>query len=65
MIRLVVFVAGVVVGALGTLMVEHPKKGAAKLRRAAAFAMKKAREIYEAGEPSEEKPAEGPGDKAA
>jgi hypothetical protein len=65
MIRLVVFVAGTVVGALGTLVVEHPKKVATKVREAAAFAMKKIREVYEAGEPKDEKPGEGPADVAA
>jgi hypothetical protein len=65
MIRLVVFVAGVVVGAIGTLVVEHPKKVATKVREAAAFAMKKAREVYHAGEPKDEKPADGPRDMAA
>ena len=65
MIRLVVFVAGAVVGVIGTLVVEHPKKVATKVRQVAAFAMKKVREVYPAGEPQDEKPAEGPGGMAA
>jgi hypothetical protein len=65
MIRLVVFVAGVLVGALGTLVVQHPKKVAEKVREAAAYAMKKAREVYQAGEPEDEKPADGSGGIAA
>jgi hypothetical protein len=65
MIRLIVFVAGAVVGAIGTLVVEHPQKVATKVRQATAFAMKKLREVYEAGEPKDDKPAEGPGGRAA
>jgi hypothetical protein len=59
MIRLIVYVAGVVVGAVGTLVVERPKKVATKVREAAAFAKKKIREVYEAGEPKDDKPDEG------
>jgi hypothetical protein len=65
MIRLVVFVAGVVVGALGTVVVEHPKKVATKVRQAADFVIKKIREAYEAGESPDDNPAAGPGEKAA
>jgi hypothetical protein len=65
MVRLVVFVAGVVGGALGTLVVQNPKKVVTKVREAAAFALKKVREVYQAGKPEGEKPAEGPGDIAA
>jgi hypothetical protein len=65
MIRLVIFVARTVVGAIGTLVVEHPKKVATKVREAAAFAMKKIREAYEAGKPEDDKPGEGPADVAA
>ena len=65
MIRVIVFVAGVVVGALGSLVVEHPKKVATKVRQAAAFVRKKVREAYEASEPPDDNPAEGPGEKAA
>ena len=60
MIRLVVFVAGAVVGAIGTLVVQNPSKVAKKVREAAAFAMKKVREVYQAGEPKDERPGEGP-----
>ena len=45
MIRLSVLVSGVVVGALGTLVVEHPKKVATKVRQAADFLIKKVREV--------------------
>jgi hypothetical protein len=65
MIRLVVFVAGTVVGVIGTLVVEHPKKVATKVREAAAFAKKKIREVYEAGEPKDDKPDEGSAQGAA
>ena len=65
MIRLVVWVAGVVVGALGTLVVQHPKNVVTKVREVAASAMRKAREAYQAGEPAGEPPAEGPGALAA
>jgi hypothetical protein len=65
MIRLVVFVAGTVVGAIGTLVVQHPKKVAQKVREAAAFAVKKFRELYPAGEPKDEPPGEGPAEVAA
>jgi hypothetical protein len=65
MIRLVVFVAGVVVGTIGTLVVQNPKKVVTKVREAAAFAMKKVREVYQAGEPEGERPANEPGDMAA
>jgi hypothetical protein len=65
MIRLVVFVAGVVVGAIGTVVVQNPQKVVTKVREAAAFVMKKACEVYQAGEPEGEKPADGPGDRAA
>jgi hypothetical protein len=65
MIRLVVFVAGVVVGTIGALVVQHPQKVATKVREAAAFVMKKACEVYQAGEPEGERPADGPGDMAA
>jgi hypothetical protein len=34
MIRLVLFVSGVVAGAIGILVVEHPKKAATKVRQA-------------------------------
>ena len=44
MIRLIVFATGIVVGALGTLVVEHPKKVATKVRQAADFVRKKVRE---------------------
>jgi len=65
MIRLVVFVAGVVIGAVGTLVVQHPSKVAHKVREVAAFAMKKIRDVYQAGEPKDEKPGERPADRAA
>ena len=65
MIRLIVFVAGAVVGAIGTLVVEHPQKVATNVRQAAAFAMKKMREVYEAGKPKDDKPADGSGEMAA
>jgi hypothetical protein len=55
MIRLVVFVAGVVVGAIGTLAAQNPKKVAAKVRVAVATALKKLREAF---------PGEGPVDGA-
>jgi hypothetical protein len=48
MIRLIVFVAG---AAIGTLVLEHSKKAATKVRRAAEFVMKKVRERYEASQP--------------
>ena len=60
MIRLIVFVAGVVVGAGGTLLVQHPKKVAQKVCAAAAFAVRKVREWYPAGEPKDDRPEEGP-----
>jgi hypothetical protein len=41
------------------------KKVATKVREAAAFVMKKAREVYQAGEPEGERPADEPGDIAA
>jgi hypothetical protein len=65
MIRLIVFVAGAVVGAVGTLVVEHPKKVATQVRQAADFVMRKVRELYEAGEPQDDKPAGEPGERAA
>jgi hypothetical protein len=65
MFRLVVFVAGVVVGAVGTLVVQHPKKVAQKMREAAAFAIRKIRAAYEAGEPNDEEPGDGPVGRAA
>jgi hypothetical protein len=65
MIRLVLFVTGIVAGAIGTLVVEHPKQAATKVRRAAESVMKKVRERYDAGEPPNDKPAEGPDEKAA
>ena len=65
MIRLIVFVAGVVVGAVGTLVGQHPKKVAQKACEAAAFAVRKVREFYQAGEPKDDRPGEGPADVAA
>src|SRR5207253_8460299 len=65
MIRLVVFVAVVVIGAVGTLVVQHPSKVAHKVREVAALAMKKIRDVYQAGEPKDEKPGERPADRAA
>jgi hypothetical protein len=65
MIRLIVFVAGVVVGAMCTLIVEHPKKVATKVRQAADFVIQKVREAYEQGEAPDDKPDQGPADKAA
>jgi hypothetical protein len=44
MIRLVVFVAGVAVGAIGTLAAQDPKKRAGKLREGASLVVKKVRE---------------------
>jgi hypothetical protein len=65
MIRLIGFVTGIVVGALGTLVVEHPQKVVTKVRQAADLVRKKVREAYEAGEPPDDNPAAGPGEKAA
>ena len=65
MIRLIVFMAGVVVGAVGTLVAQHPKKVAQKVCEAAAFAVKRVREFYEAGEPKDDRPGEGPAEVAA
>jgi len=65
MIRLVVFVAGVVVGAIGTLVVQNPKKVAQKLREAATFVVKKVRDVYPSGEPEANGPADGPNPQAA
>ena len=65
MIRLIGFVTGIVVGALGTLVVEHPKQVATKVRQAADFVRKKVREAYGQGEPPDDKSADGQGDKAA
>src|SRR5437762_7628405 len=65
MIRVVVFVAGAVVGAIGTLVVQNPKSVAKKVREAVAFAAKKVREVYQAGDAKEARPADGPGDRAA
>jgi hypothetical protein len=65
MIRLVVFVAGVVVGALGTLVVQHPQKVAQKLRAAAALVAKKARDAYPSGKPKADGPVDGPNPQAA
>jgi hypothetical protein len=65
MIRLIVFLAGVVVGAGGTLLVQHPRKVAQKMCAAAAFSVKKVREWYPAGEPRDDRPDEGPAEVAA
>lgn len=65
MIRLVVFVAGVVVGAIGTLVVQNPKKVAEKLREAAAFVVKKVRDVHPPGEPEADGPVDGSNPQAA
>jgi hypothetical protein len=65
MVRLSVFVAGVVVGAAGTLVVQHPQKVAHRMCEAAAVAVKKVREWYQAGEPKNDRPGEGPAEVAA
>ena len=57
--------AGAVVGAIGTLVVQNPKKVAEKVREAAAFVIQKVREVYQAGEAKDQRPANGPGDMAA
>jgi hypothetical protein len=62
MIRLIVYVAGVVVG---TLVVQHPKKVAQKVCEAAAFTVKKVRDWYPAGEPKDDRRDEGPAQVAA
>jgi hypothetical protein len=64
MIRLLVFVAGVGVGAAGTLVVQRPQKVAHKLGAAAAFVAKKVREFYHGGESKEDRPDEGPAEVA-
>jgi hypothetical protein len=60
MIRLVGLVAGAVVGALGTRVVQNPKNVATKVRDAAALAMKKAHAVYQAEEAKDDRPGEGP-----
>jgi hypothetical protein len=65
MIRLVVFVAGVVVGALGTLVVQQPQKVAQKLREAAALVAKKTRDAYPSGKPKADGPVDRPNPQAA
>jgi hypothetical protein len=65
MIRLIVFVAGVVVGAAGTLVVQYPKKVAQKVGAATAFAAKKVREFYHGGASKDDRPGEGPAEVAA
>jgi hypothetical protein len=54
---LVVGVAGVVVGAIGTLLVHHPKQVGQKLREAAALALEKLREAGPSGQPKGAGPA--------
>jgi hypothetical protein len=57
---LVVGVAGVVVGAIGTLLVHHPKQVGQKLREAAALALEKLREACQPDQRNREGPAHGP-----
>lgn len=53
------------VGALGTLVVQHPRKVAQKLREAAALVANKARDAYPSGKPKADGPVEGPNPQAA
>jgi hypothetical protein len=59
MIRLIVFGAGVVAGALGTRVVPNPKKVAEKLRAAANFVVKKLREAFQTDPGKGEGPVNG------
>jgi hypothetical protein len=61
---LVVRVAGVVVGAIGTRLVPPPKPVGQKLRAVAALALEKLREAGRSGQPKGEGPAHGPEGKA-
>jgi hypothetical protein len=57
--RILVFVAGVAAGVIGTLVVEKPKDVAERLRAAAAALRNKLREVFQPGPQEGEGPVQG------
>jgi hypothetical protein len=65
MLRVVALVADAAVGTISTLMVQHSKKIADKLREAAAFVAKKVHDAYPSAKPDADGLIDGPNPQAA